>query len=311
MIGAVWVTGVQGFIGRNLARYLSQQGYDVFGIGNGVWTDGEAEQQGLRYLVSDEVTLRNLDELADRSLVPNAVFHLAGGSAVGPSFDEPQRDYLSSVDSTMQLLEWLRVNSPQTRVVLASSAAVYGGGHSGPIAEQAPLHPYSPYGWHKAMAEMLCESYAKNFGIRSSVVRLFSAYGPGLQKQLIWDICRKLQSSVAALELGGTGRELRDWIHIADVVRLLAFVYQRDGADFEVFNGASGMGESIANVAKIVCKHWGVDIPIEFSGKARKGDPERLVADVSRLHQNKFRVNVQLSRGLLETVNWYKEKTGC
>ena len=55
--------------------------------------------------------------------------------------------------------------------------------------------------------------------------------------------------------------------------------------------------------------HWGVDIPIKFSGKVRKGDPERLVADVSRLYQNRFRVNIPLSRGLLETVNWYKEKT--
>ena len=309
MMDTVWVTGVQGFIGRNLARYLYQQDYDVFGIGPGPWTEIEAQQQGLRYLVNGEVTLSNLDELAGRSLAPDAVFHLAGGGAVGPSFDEPQRDYLSSVDSTGQLLEWLRINAPQARAILASSAAVYGAGHSGPIVEQAPLRPYSPYGWHKAMAEMLCESYFENFGIRSSVVRLFSVYGPGLQKQLIWDICTKLQSNVAALELGGTGRELRDWIHIDDVVRLLVFVYESDGTGFEVFNGASGMGESVANVAEIVCMHWGVDIPIKFSGKVRKGDPERLVADVSRIYQNRFRVNIPLSRGLLETVTWYKEKT--
>jgi len=311
MMNSVWITGVQGFIGQNLLRYLHHQGYDVFGIGPGIWTEEEAELQGLRYFVNDEINPSNLDKLAGRSLAPDAVFHLAGGSSVGPSFNEPIHDYLSSVDSTIQLLEWLRINSSQTRVILASSAAVYGVGHSGPIPEQARLRPYSPYGWHKAMAEMLCESYSENFGIKSSVMRLFSVYGPGLQKQLIGDICRKLESNIEVLELSGTGLELRDWIHIDDVVRLLAFIYERDGSRFEVFNGASGIGESIANVAKIVCRHWGENIPITFSGKIRKGDPERLVANVSRIYKNKFNVTIPLSEGLLETVTWYKEKMGC
>lgn len=310
-MNSVWITGVQGFIGQNLSRYLHHQGYDVFGIGPGIWTEDIAEQQGLCYLINDEINLSNLYKLADRSLAPNAVFHLAGGSAVSPSFDEPIRDYLSSVDSTIQLLEWLRINSSHTRVILSSSAAVYGGGHSAPIAEDAGLRPTSPYGWHKAMAEMLCESYSENFGIKSTVMRLFSVYGPGLQKQLVWDICKKLQSNIVVLELSGTGQELRDWIHIDDVVRLLVNVYEMDSARFEVFNGASGIGESVANIAKIVCRHWGVNIPVKFSGKVRKGDPERLVANVSRIYKNKFNLTIPLSEGLLGTVTWYKEKIGC
>jgi UDP-glucose 4-epimerase len=306
-----WITGVQGFIGQNLAKYLHKLGYDVFGIGHGSWNMEEAEQQGFRYLISGRISFSNFDKLVNQSLTPNAVFHLAGGGAVGPSFIEPQQDFFDSVDSTIQLLEWLRINSSQTKVILASSAAVYGAGHSGPITEQAPLNPYSPYGWHKAIAEMLCESYFKNFGIRSTVMRLFSVYGPGLQKQLIWDICKKLQSNTETLELYGTGRELRDWIHINDAVRLLVFINEREGANFEVFNGGSGIGESILNVAQIVCRHWGKNISIKFSGKTRKGDPEKLVADVSRLYQKEFKINVPLSGGLLETVTWYKEKMGC
>src|SRR6202012_4896575 len=106
-------------------------------------------------------------------------------------------------------------------LIVASSAAVYGAQHAGPIAEQDALVPMSPYGQHKLMMEQLCRSYAMTFGIRSTVVRLFSVYGASLRKQLLWDVCSRLHRGERSLMLGGTGREIRDWIHVRDVVRLL------------------------------------------------------------------------------------------
>ena len=83
------------------------------------------------------------------------------------------------------------------------------------------LAPMSPYGQHKLMMEQLCRSYAMIFGLRSTVARLFSVYGPHLRKQLLWDICSRLERNGRTLVLGGTGAEIRDWTDVRDVARLL------------------------------------------------------------------------------------------
>ena len=126
------------------------------------------------------------------------------------------------------------------RLIVASSAAVYGADHGGPIAENAGLVPMSPYGQHKLMMEQLCRSYATTFGIRSTVARLFSVYGPRLRKQLLWDICSRLQQDGRTLDLGGTGAEVRDWTDVRDVARLLACIAEQPQQEaFRVINGGS------------------------------------------------------------------------
>ena len=87
---------------------------------------------------------------------------------------------------------------------MVSSAAVYGPGHEGPIGEDARLDPASPYGCHKLVMELLCRSYARSFGVSIVLLRLFSVYGEGLQKQLLWDLCSKLARNRCG-QLGGLG----------------------------------------------------------------------------------------------------------
>ena len=70
------------------------------------------------------------------------------------------------------------------------------------------------------MTELLCESYARNFGLQTATVRWFSVYGPELRKQLLWDLCHRFKGRPATLEIGGTGNETRDWIHVTDAVSL-------------------------------------------------------------------------------------------
>ena len=97
----------------------------------------------------------------------------------------PREDFLRTVATTAELLEWLRQEAPRTRLAAVSSAAVHGTGHAGRIAESAPTRPLSPYGYHKLMMERLCRSYASSYGLPCLVLRLFSVDGPGLRKQLL------------------------------------------------------------------------------------------------------------------------------
>jgi UDP-glucose 4-epimerase len=200
------------------------------------------------------------------------------------------------------------VHSPQSRLIAASSAAVYGSGHSGPISEQGALMPVSPYGRHKLMMEQLCRSYALSYGIGSTVVRLFSVYGEGLRKQLLWDVCSRLQENSGELVLGGTGEEVRDWCDVRDVVRLLAMLAQLPQAEpLRLINGGSGQAMRVSEVASLLAGHWG-KVSVRFSGTVRAGDPFSLLADDAALRAMGFAWHVRPAQGIADYVRWFRDR---
>lgn len=304
----IWITGGRGFIGRHLARYAGAHAA-VFGIGHGFWPQDEAGRWSFAHWVNGEIESSNLHQLLRISGVPETVFHLAGGSSVGLSFQNPQEDFSRTVETTARLLEWLRAHAPTAGLVGVSSAAVYGAGHEGCIPETAAIEPFSPYGYHKAMMESLARSYGRHFGLRTALVRLFSVYGPELEKQLIWDICTKLAAGGdAPLVLGGTGRELRDWLHVCDAVRLLWLARTSCDPECAVINGGTGRAMAVMEVARTVCDAWGSRAELRFSGVVRPGDPQSLVADVARARSIGFTPLVPFEQGGRDTVEWFRSR---
>jgi len=308
-MATIWITGGKGFIGRHLAKSFSEKGNIVFGIGHGSWLANDAKEWGFSGWFDGEIDASNLSKLMQISGAPRIVYHLAGGSSVGSSFQKPYEDFSRTVESSARLFEWLRLNAPEVRVVSVSSAAIYGAGHAGLITEDTVISPYSPYGIHKSMMESLCHSYASNFGLRVAVVRLFSVYGVGLEKQLIWDLCNKLaQTGTEPVMLGGSGNELRDWLHVYDAVALLWLAGTMCDESCVTINGGTGIATSIREIAETVSNAWGGTSNIEFSGVVRKGDPHSLVANCDLVSQLGFKPKVMLSEGIYETVLWFKSR---
>ncbi|WP_050630241.1 NAD-dependent epimerase/dehydratase family protein [Bradyrhizobium viridifuturi] len=303
----VWVTGANGFIGRHLAHELAGAGRAVHGVGHGALDATEARRLGLQSWINGEIDAANLNALAAAHGLPARIFHLAGGSSVGVSIERPFEDFSRTVASTARMLEWLRGAAPDCDVIAASSAAVYGADHAGPIAEGVVPAPMSPYGQHKLMMEQLCRSYAQSFGIRCTVVRLFSVYGPNLRKQLLWDICSRLAADEPVLTLGGTGNEIRDWTDVRDVARLLASLAQSPSQEtFRIINGGSSRGTSVAGIAAGVIKQWGGNTVVRHSGVGRPGDPVSLLADDAMLRQIGFDWRIPIDQGLADYVAWFK-----
>lgn len=310
---SAWITGAHGFIGRYLARSLQTSGYGVAGIGHGAWPEAEAAQWGLSFWLNGEISSSNLGQMRQALDLPDVVFHLAGGSSVGAAIANPHEDFTRTVVSTAELLEWLRQHSPDTRLVAISSAAVYGSTYTGPIAEDALVSPFSPYGAHKLMMEEACRSYAANFGLQVVLPRLFSVYGPGLKKQLLWDLCGKL-SSGGEVELGGSGRELRDWIDVRDVASSLERVGQHASVKAPVINLASGVATSVAEIAAMVAANWmDSSTPsrkVAFTGLSRPGDPFSLVADIVQMRAWGIDNRIPVAQGVAEYVAWYRAQAG-
>jgi len=308
----VLITGARGFIGKHLSRHLAAMGHRVSGIGHGIWPESEASVWGMSHWINGDITPGNLRVLQQAGGTPEVVFHLAGGASVGAAIASPREDFFRTVATTAELLEWLRQDAPGARLVAVSSAAVYGAGHDGQIAEDARLAPFSPYGHHKLLMEQLCRSYAACFAQPVVVARLFSVFGPELKKQLLWDTCVRLARTPDTLELGGTGNELRDWTEVHDVARALGQLASVASTDVEVFNVGRGVGISVAKIASMLIDNWPELHALKptFSAISRPGDPFSLVANPQRLIATGFEWQVPVEAGLSDYVRWFRRQWG-
>lgn len=272
----VLVTGVYGFIGRHVSRALAACGAHVVGIGHGSWGRDEWRGWGVAEWHTADVTVETLTTYAGE---PDLVFHCAGSGSVAFSMTHPQEDWQRTVASTLAVLEYLRVQRPGARLVVPSSAGVYGVATHMPISTDAALQPASPYGVHKKIVEDLCRSYAQHFGVHSALVRLFSVYGIGLRKQLLWDACSKIRQGVASF--GGTGQQTRDWLHVEDAAQLLIVAAQHASIACPVVNGGEGVAVCIRDVVELIASRFGNVASPTFTGELRVGDPTHYQADVS------------------------------
>lgn len=305
MQNQVLVTGANGFIGRHVARLFSRNGYLVLGIGHGDWSSEEWRQWGLSAWFSVDVNLENLEQCAG---APSTIVHCAGGSSVAFSINDPIADFERTVVTTAHVLEFIRKSGISCRVVYPSSASVYGNVKSLPIREECRPDPISQYGVHKLMAEQMISSYSRQFGVSAAIVRLFSVYGCGLQKQLLWDACSKFAKGNAVFM--GTGNEVRDWLHVDDAAELILAAAGRASADCPTVNGGSGHGVSVREVLDhlAICLSEGTKVAT-FSGAQRAGDPTRYVADVARSGSWGWTPKHDWKQGMAEYVMWWKTHT--
>lgn len=297
----VLITGGFGFLGRAVARKFKQLGHRVIGIGRGRWAPEEALAHGFDVWLDAGVSLSSLMTLQEPFEI---VIHCAGNGSVGYSLTNPLQDFYKTVQSTADLLEFLRLTDSPALLVYPSSAGVYGSKDDAPIKESDALNPISPYGHHKKVAEDLLASYSRSYGTRVAIVRFFSIYGPGLTKQLLWDAGTKLRAAKTGRAVfWGTGEETRDWISSEDAVELVAAV-SRTTERFTVVNGASGQRVTVRQTLVLLKNALKVDADFDFNGNVRIGDPRFYHADVSVAAALGWKPSVPLVDGIRNYANW-------
>jgi UDP-glucose 4-epimerase len=300
------VTGGAGFIGSHLCEALVNRGVHVI-----VVDDLSSGDIGNIERIATQIDLLQFDIRSSafhrlvRTQQFDVIFHLAGNSYVPPSVKEPERDFSLNLHATFQLLETLRCQAPQTALIVASSAAVYGDPQAIPVFETALTDPVSPYGVSKLAMERYVAVYSRLYGLKAASLRFFSVYGPRQRKQLVYDFFQKLSRNPEELEILGDGTQVRDLVYVTDVTQALLLVHDRGSMCGEVYNVGTGVGQSTREIGEAVVRAAGLTPKVRFTGAIRPGDADKWIAGLGGLTKLGYVPQVMLDEGIQQTWEWY------
>lgn len=280
------ITGGAGFVGSNLAAHLLQQTGHSVAVFDSLARHGSAENLAwLRGLGLTDFThgdIRNAFDVEQviRRMEPEVIFHLAGQVAMTTSIQSPRRDFEINVLGSINVLESVRMYSPETAVIYASSNKVYGnlqhldlieaetryqprayrasgtGVESGGIDEATSIEFHTPYGCSKGAADQYMLDYARGFGLNTVVFRHSTIYGGRQfatfdQGWVGWFVRQALESQQnsarAPFTISGDGKQVRDLLHVSDAVRCYIAAFENiSRARGEAFNIGGGVGNSMS-----------------------------------------------------------------
>ncbi|NMH86357.1 NAD-dependent epimerase/dehydratase family protein [Flavivirga algicola] len=294
----ILIIGSKGFIGSHCVTYFANN-HEVWQCD--VVTDYVSE----KYIVVD-VTNANYNEIFQTHTF-DVCINCSGAANVSDSLKNPQRDFMLNTVNVFNQLEAIRRYNSKCKYINFSSAAVYGNPEYLPIDENHPLSPISPYGVHKQLAEQICEEFFKTYKIACCSLRVFSVYGPGLQKQLFWDLYKKSKNA-SKVTLFGTGNESRDFIYISDLIQALELVILNSSFKNNIINVANNKEQKINDIVTAFYKYYDANVTIEFGGEERAGDPINWKADINKLKELGYEPQVNINEGLRKYITWLKER---
>jgi UDP-glucose 4-epimerase len=299
----VLVVGSEGFIGSNLAKQLSAD-FSVFGCDV---VDSSSYLHESNYI---KICVEKLS--FDESFIlfkPDICINCSGSANVKASFVDIKNDFDKNVNTIVQLTDSILKVKPYCKLINLSSAAVYGNPGNLPITKDAATRPISPYGVHKLLSEKLISSYHDIFNINACSLRIFSVYGEGQKKLLLWDFLNQSWSkkNTNSIKLFGTGRESRDYIHIQDVIQQIILVINNAGFFGEVYNIGNGEEIYINDLIYMLSNEAGIINKVEFTGENKIGDPVNWKADISEMISWGYQQTVSIETGVKSYVKWFRE----
>lgn len=287
------ITGISGFVGSHLAKYLLDNGNEVFGLLRRR-ADGSTPKNLVNERIYDQIHVIEGDILDISNIgsalevaKPDIVFHLAAQSFIPSSFENPLATLMTNSLGTANLLESIRLKNLDPTVVFAGSSEEYGLAFSSqlqysralkkygcivpsparmpelPISEENALRPQSPYGISKVQGDYLMRGYHNIYGLKAIVSRSFNTEGAGRGSMFVTSA---IANQVMRLKLGesnkiliGNVNALRDWSHIDDIVRGYCLLAEKGNAG-EVYNQGSMRTNSVLSYILLALENAGWDV---------------------------------------------------
>jgi UDP-glucose 4-epimerase len=297
------VTGGAGFIGSHIVRGLLGQSMDVRILDN--FSSGKHENlQGLDVEIV-EGDLRDTPKVADAVKGIDVIFHQAAFVSVPESMEKPQECFDVNVAGTSNLLEAAR-KAGVKRVVIASSAAVYGDSEAMPLVEETPLRQLSPYAVSKRVDEIYAELYTRSFGLEVAVLRYFNVYGPRQRPDSMYaaavPIFIRCMLDDKPITVYGDGGQTRDLINVRDVVQANLLASKHPAAVGQIFNVCTGIETRLLDLLDILYEIF-PNTPKHVHAETRAGDIYRSIGSPQKaMDILGFKPQVTLAEGVKEAV---------
>lgn len=297
----ICVTGGAGFIGSHLTDRLIDMGHTVLVVDN--------LTTGCREFVNPKAEFVEMDirsqELIDlfKRFKPDYVFHEAAQTMVPVSMKNPRLDCDVNLMGLINVLEACLVAKVK-KILMPSSAAVYGDLDTLPLTEEMQGHPSSFYGLTKLTTESYLKLYYEAFGLPYQCFRYSNVYGPrqghGGEGGVISIFCEHLIHG-KNLTVFGDGEQTRDFIYVGDVVHAIRGLLETPSARDDVFNVANGKQTTLNQVAKELEKLTGKTLHATHKAP-RLGDIRDSYAQTDKLDQFDFMTHTPLAQGLAKYV---------
>jgi UDP-glucose 4-epimerase len=269
----VLVTGGSGFIGRHVVAELTADGAQVRVVDLQPHPDTDVD-----IVIGDIGDPAVLERAFDSGF--DSIVHLAAVTSVLRSVEQPELTFATNVTGTNALLAAGRA-AGVTSLAFASTNAVTGPMTAPKISEAAVLNPLTPYGSTKAAGEMLMSAYTASYGLRCACIRLTNVYGPGMQAKdsIVARLMRAIRLG-RTFEIYGDGTQVRDYVHVTDVVAAMRLGLLREDWAGPVVIG-SGTSLSVLEVVDAVRDVSGAELSVRH-GPAKTGEMPAVVVDPSR-----------------------------
>lgn len=286
------VTGGAGFIGSHMVYRLLKEGNKVTVVDK-IAQDQATRLKSLRgnqnfsYLQMDLSKVKYVDLRGFETII-----HFAALSDASLGYANPKLDLKNGIFATFTVLDSMRINGIKN-VIFSSSSTVYGYPSKIPTSEDSGLlFPVSMYGASKLSSEALISAFCYLYGIRSWIFRFGNVIGGDSSKGVIYDLVKKLMKNSTELEVLGDGEQVKDYIHVDDLIDAILTVFSKTSEKINVFNVGSGI-LSVKEIVKIILEEMKLKNtvikytggPAGWKGGGWPGDVKKVHYDISKINE--------------------------
>ena len=327
----ILVTGVAGFIGFHLARYLIKKKYNVIGVDNlNTYYDINLKKARLDKLLEVSMPFTKLD-LSDEKKTqsffnaenPDYVIHMAAQAGVRYSLENPQSYISSNIDGFFNVLEGCRHQNVK-HLIYASSSSVYGQNSDSPFHEDQNVDfPENLYAATKKSNELMAYSYANLFNLPCTGLRFFTVYGPWGRPDMAYFKFAKNIFEGKPIEVYGRGNMYRDFTYIDDIIDGIIKLFEKDISQassnnkekidmqkkvpWEIFNIGNSDMVSLEKFIEVIETSIGIKANKKYMDM-QLGDVSVTSANIEKIKSAvNFKPKTSITEGLPIFINWYKD----
>jgi len=291
----ILVTGSSGFIGNNIIKNIKNKFF--YGIGRK--SKKKINKKNLLLFKENlfkNITVKNLNLFKIKF---DFIIHCAGKGIVSNNKTEFKKNILA----LKNVLDYMKKYSQKTNLIFISTLSVYGNKNK-KLSEKDSLNPMSHYAKSKIKAENLCKLYSKKYNLKILILRVGPLYGIGLKKQFIFDACKKISNNKNTFF--GTGKEIRDYLHIDDFSFLIKKILNSKIKKFEIINVGSGKKYYIIDVIRYIKKEFSSKDKIFFNNKGSSDNPKYLLSGNTKVKKFNWKPKKKFFIELKKYILWFK-----